>query len=489
MLQLILVFFAVLSIPKVIISHQPHRVAIIGAGIGGSSVSHYLSEEFPDSEINLFEKEIEAGGRTNHYKLADGVIIEMGASFFIEANKHIIELAKIYNCKYSSSINPKEIMGLWNGKAFVFETSSNKYITLLKMFWRYRLTPFYFFKQNSKMIEDFMKIYENSTFHNYSEFLSIVQAEKYLNITIYDYLIKENYNLDFINEFIAGVISGIYNQAFTRINAFAGMISLAGANNKAFSFEGGNRECIKKIINNNKKVNFSTLSFVKKIFRNNSHYSLLIQENDGSTKVDENYDFVIIASPMKNIELQLNESFSIKNVTYVKAFVHLIAGKIKCAYFDNAIQENECLGTLMSVDLNASNVADYSRKCKECYELNKEKVDIYKFQTTKNLSNEEWGNIFLDGKYKIIDFKEWDAYPDLTTVNVTDLNNIMIEEGLYFLNGMESLASCMEMEIISGKNIVKLIVEKENEKNKNETESILSNTENLETEESNYEEF
>jgi prenylcysteine oxidase/farnesylcysteine lyase len=434
------------------------KIAIVGAGIGGASMSHYLLKNLSNiAEIKIFEKEAEAGGRTNHFTISEELKIEMGASFFIEANKNLLELAQIYNCSYTSGSDLKEVLGFWNEKSFVFQSSTRNYITMLKMLWRYGVSPLYFFKENSKMVENFLKIYDNVTYHNYSEFLSLVKAERFVNITMEEYLTKEDYNKDFINEFVGGVISGIYNQKSKNINSFAGMIALAGANNKAYHFQDGNRECVKKIIKSQEKVNLQIDSTVKKIYGKADSYSITYQDKSGKLQIEDKFDIVVLAAPHQNIEIETNNtSMKQKRSRYVEAFVYLIAGQIKCNYFQ--ADENECPGILMNINLNQSIIADYSRKCKECYEL-KNKSDVYKIQATKELNKSEISAIFNDGIFKILDSKNWEAYPFLRPLNETDFYDIQIEDGIYYLNGMELLASCMEMETISAKNIAKLIWE------------------------------
>lgn len=458
------------------------KVAIIGAGIGGASVSHYLAQNFSNIEITLFEKENEAGGRTNHFKVNNHVV-EMGASFFIEANKNIIELAQIYNCSYGTSLNTKEILGLWNGTSFLLETSTSKYWTLAKMIWRYRLSPLYFSNANSKMVENFFKIYQN-VFHNYSEFLAIIKAEQLMNITFENYLINEGYHLDYINQFVAGVISGIYNQDFKKINALAGMIAMAGANNKAYSFHEGNQEFIKKIIRNNQKIKFYNGTIVKKITRSNSQYQLVYQNSKKEINDEEIFDIIIIASTINDIEIQLDHYIPKKNVEYVETFVYLVSGEINCNYFDKTKsddQKEDCPAILMNTQIKNSFVADYSRICKKCFEHDKRKTDIYKIQSSRKLNELDLKPLFQNNSIKILFYKEWKAYPLLQALNQTELYDIQLDDGVFYLNGMEMLASCMEMEIISGRNIVNLILE--NQKKLDDVISKESRGENNNNEE------
>ena len=65
----------------------------------------------------------------------------------------------------------------------------------------------------------------------------------------------------------------------------------------------------------------------------------------------------------------------------------------------------------------------------------------------------------MNENYKILDSKVWDAYPSLYPLKEEEFPEIILDKGLYYVNGMENLASCMEMQIISAKNIVNLIYE------------------------------
>lgn len=51
------------------------------------------------------------------------------------------------------------------------------------------------------------------------------------------------------------------------------------------------------------------------------------------------------------------------------------------------------------------------------------------------------------------------AYPTYknTINNLTNLPDIVLAKGIYYVNSLEFLASCIEVEAISAKNIVQLI--------------------------------
>jgi len=66
---------------------------------------------------------------------------------------------------------------------------------------------------------------------------------------------------------------------------------------------------------------------------------------------------------------------------------------------------------------------------------------------------------------KVVTAHTWEfAYPSLPTIKPEKLIKFRLNDGLFFPNAMEFAASCMEMESISAKNVVKLIAENEGSK-------------------------
>ena len=64
--------------------------------------------------------------------------------------------------------------------------------------------------------------------------------------------------------------------------------------------------------------------------------------------------------------------------------------------------------------------------------------------------------------YKIIKSHTWDfAYPSLPTMKASKIMKFQLNKGLYFPSAMEFTASCMEMQTIAAKNVVKMIARNE----------------------------
>ena len=111
---LILLFF--IAIKSQI--NENKRIAIIGSGIGGTSLIHYLQSIFEDVDISLFEKSSRIGGRTHSIDIQNKTY-EIGATFICDTNKKMMELIKHYDLKFKEkkSLN----IGFWRDNQFKFK--------------------------------------------------------------------------------------------------------------------------------------------------------------------------------------------------------------------------------------------------------------------------------------------------------------------------------------------------------------------------------
>lgn len=74
---------------------KPINIAVIGAGIGGSSSSHFLRELFgPEATIDVFEASDRIGGRLDTIEIA-GKSFESGGSIIHPDNKYMGDFVKL----------------------------------------------------------------------------------------------------------------------------------------------------------------------------------------------------------------------------------------------------------------------------------------------------------------------------------------------------------------------------------------------------------
>lgn len=114
--------------------HDPSSnptVCIIGSGIGGSSVAHFLrlysSSNSNPFSIRIFERNGVVGGRMAIVNVS-GEIFEAGASILHPKNFYAVNYTKFLGLKNkdppSSSTSSSFSLGIWDGKKFPFKTLS-----------------------------------------------------------------------------------------------------------------------------------------------------------------------------------------------------------------------------------------------------------------------------------------------------------------------------------------------------------------------------
>ncbi|KAG0000280.1 hypothetical protein BGZ79_006100, partial [Entomortierella chlamydospora] len=127
-------------------------VAIIGAGAGGTSAAYYLNDylqpphlprKHHQHSITIFEQSDKIGGRCTAFRLQspgeEDEYIEVGASIFVKANHNLVDASKKFGLKVKQLDD--EMLAIWNGKEFIFEESSWKFVSIIKGLRRWGLSP------------------------------------------------------------------------------------------------------------------------------------------------------------------------------------------------------------------------------------------------------------------------------------------------------------------------------------------------------------
>jgi prenylcysteine oxidase / farnesylcysteine lyase len=100
------------------------RVAIVGSGIGGASLAHFLQKQWPDRfSVTVFERSGEIGGRTRTLDFG-GYPIDAGASVIHKQNKYLVDFAQELGLAQKGDIysGPKTV-GIFDGSKYVFRSS------------------------------------------------------------------------------------------------------------------------------------------------------------------------------------------------------------------------------------------------------------------------------------------------------------------------------------------------------------------------------
>ncbi|KAF6321553.1 prenylcysteine oxidase 1 [Rhinolophus ferrumequinum] len=222
----------------------PDKIAIIGAGIGGTSAAYYLRQKFgKDVKIDLFERG-EVGGRLATMTL-QGQEYEAGGSVIHPLNLHMKRFVK--DLGLSTVQSSGGLMGVYNGETLVFEESSWFIINIIKLIWQYGFQSLRMHMWVEDILDKFMRIYRYQS-HDYAfssveNLLHSLGGDDFtgmLNRTLLETLLKAGFSEKFLEEIVAPVMRVNYGQS-TDIHGFVGAVSLTCTDSGLWAVEGGNK--------------------------------------------------------------------------------------------------------------------------------------------------------------------------------------------------------------------------------------------------------
>ncbi|XP_035233790.1 prenylcysteine oxidase-like [Stegodyphus dumicola] len=306
------------------------------------------------------------------------------------------------------------------------------------------------------MLEDFNSIYalqekeySFTTVNGLLEYMS----PSFRNLTqesIGSYLMKKGYPKLLLEELVQSVMMVNYGQT-NKISAFAGFVSLAGADNNLWSVKGGNKLVPEGLLKESKASVVS--GDVLEIINSGDTFSLKYNETSpsGNTEV-QNYDIIIIAAPFikgnKNIKFtDFPKDFSQYETTYHRTVATFVKGDlIPSAFNVNSVPE-EILTFKNSLLFNSigkvTPVSDTPTKGKK---------KVYKVFSQQLLTPKNIDELFQN--VEILKEKDWLAYPEYKPPE--SLSPFMLYPRLYYINSIELSASAMEMSAVAGKNVALL---------------------------------
>ena len=441
---------------------QVPKVAIIGGGIGGTSTGFFLRQLFgPDKvDIDIYEAR-KIGGRLATVDVA-GRYYETGGSIVHSRNKYMMSFLKSFGLKQRESAKGS-LMGLWDGKNFVFEESSWETMTILKMLWRYGYGSVKLKYYIEDMLSKFDRIYslqnKGEAYWTVTDLLKAMSPDfesdrkvktgsGFKNIGFADLLVEE---------LIGASIRVNYGQDLM-VHKFVGSVSVAGAIGNLWSVDGGNFRVAEKLLEasnaqlvGDRVVKVSTSNSGKFIVQRQGTSS----DSDGSS-LSRTYDIVVLAAP-----LQTNSDFSIDLSEYVdkgwagpyhRTVSTILQGTLNHSFFGYSQDEampNEILSTVGGLFFNSvSRIQPVDLHQKDSTS------DVWKVFSPVPLSDGELNLLFTDYVKNSVKVNDWLAYPHYGKLPRSDL--FRIHRNFYYLNAIEWAASAMEMSVIAAKNVALL---------------------------------
>ena len=367
-------------------------------------------------------------------------------------------------------------LGIFDGVQFLFRSSAISIVTAVKFLWRYGL--------DLLKIQPYMKrmwkmsvVYDlQSKGQSFTDPVTMVKAMggdsfyQLTQVTAEKYFKQElGWGDRMVDELLTGACRAIYCQDTDEVTAMVGTVSLAGCeNNQLSAIVGGNYQLpVKLLESSTAEVHRVHVTKVVKVVTTETaapSYVLHYTEDDAVGQ-SEMWDAVVIACPLETCDIQF-EGFDadnwtpVKKQTFHKTIANFVYGKLNPRFFgvderdstfpqeilttkmNKPAVEFKSIGLQSPVNLTKQQRDDYAKAAR------KDVAQIYKIFTSEPLTDEQLSLIFSE--YTDHTVVDWMAYPEYVTPE--SFGSFVLDDGLFYVNCIEHVASAMEMSCIGGKN-------------------------------------
>ncbi|KAL4379028.1 hypothetical protein GQ457_02G010100 [Hibiscus cannabinus] len=445
----------------------PPTVCIVGSGIGGSSVAHFLRHYFRPTpshpnppNINIFERRSVVGGRMATVSIG-GETFEAGASILHPKNYHALNYSKLLGLKVkpppASEDDDSMSLGFWDGKKFVFkslEVDSKipwvqkivSYFNSFQLFFRYRFSLLKMSSFVESTVDSFLKYYESPerrpVFETVDEMLKWAGLYDLTTRTLQDELVQLKISPLMIDELVTVITRINYGQSVF-ISGLAGAVSLAGSGGGLWALEGGNYQMAAGLIKSS-NVSLHLNEEIESISYLGEYYEL--NSTNGNSY---SCDVTVVATPLDEVNIQFTPSVSIPARKLQHTHTTFVRGILNPAYFSlHTVSEiPELVGTLEDPGIPFSSISVLKQH---------DENDV----TYKVFSREPMTDALLDSIFsaRLETVRiNWGAYPHYKAPEVF-APIILDGQHLYYVNAFENAASTMETSAVAAENVVRLIL-------------------------------
>ncbi|KAI0244443.1 hypothetical protein L0F63_002223 [Massospora cicadina] len=282
--------------------------------------------------------------------------------------------------------------------------------------------------------------------------LERVDLLKYVTRTSKDVLLKDwSAGSTYTDELFQAIMRKIY-ASDNSLHAFAGAISLIPAQGSLIAQEGNDQFFIKYLEHSAAKLHLH--STVTRITRVPGHlawnrYKLEV----GGVELDETFDAVILATPFHHSNITVsNLDVTFKEVPYRDVYIAVVEdASLDPAFFN--LKDGAAL---------PSAIFGYKSSYPFTFIFNDPEARRVKVESVVPLTIDLLAKLFTTPLAPTqLTFKHWKAYPVPSVKSPAQYGKdmfppITLGPALYYVNAAESAISCMEVEILSARNIVRL---------------------------------
>ncbi|KIY02504.1 uncharacterized protein Z520_00969 [Fonsecaea multimorphosa CBS 102226] len=340
---------------------QPHRIAIIGAGPGGSSTSYHLHKfskqlfspcESTPIHITVFDSNPYVGGRTTTVNALNDsrYPVELGASIFVKINHILYNATRDFGLAasikiYESAPDSKYELGIWDGNDFVFKAERDDdedrgswrgWWDIAKLLWKYGLAPIRTRQATKKAVGEFLKFYDEPIFpfNSIGEAVEATGLHAYTGLTGKDVLQKANVGELFSREII---------QASTRVNYASNLGGIHGletlvcmAIEGAMAVEDGNWQIFDEMVKSTADglfLNVTVTDVVKDETKGTFRLKTENEEINGrlTSEYGDEYDTIILAAPYQFANITFTPPLLTvpQKIPYVSLYVTLFTSPLR----------------------------------------------------------------------------------------------------------------------------------------------------------------
>jgi prenylcysteine oxidase/farnesylcysteine lyase len=413
-----------------------------------------------DVVIDVYEKNSYSGGRAHDIEFA-GERIEVGGTLIHSSNLVILELMQYAGVGETiSGLNvdgKDETLGFWDGKK-TYLVAKNSVVSLAQNLilkfgpfsaWNFRSSAL-------KAVNSWKKVYgalqEGKSFAESADIADNLGLLHLAKTSLSDHLRHKRVSKTLVDDLAGAILQNMYLQN-SSINAFAGLVGLAGAGiagGHLFAVEGGNGALLGKVLDK-----ISTERALSTYYNSNVT-SVEQMENAAGVKLVvsgevKEYDAVIIGTALELSGLDVVNGAEVVDVprrTYQPVHVTLVLGDPRPEHFglpsNTKVPSTVFVKAGQGVPYKSVGVTGKTADGRRIYKVFSDQ------QLATSVLEDIFTNVELTAQY------HWDgAYPVLDPENPWP--RVRLANNIYYTNGFETAAASIEVNAVAARNTAMLL--------------------------------
>ena len=445
-MRAVLTLLTLRAAAAIAVRKEERVVGIVGSGVAGAATAHFLRESRPDLRVIVFERDAVIGGRAKTVDLG-GRRVDLGATAISTLNHYLLNFTA--GMKRTSDGGPSTL-GIYDGAGFRFQSSEGTLPLAVHLTERYGAGWLKIIPVVRQMASRLNRIYElqrrGVAFETPAALLAELGLYNLTQVSAYDYFRRIGLPSKFIYEFIDGASRDNYNQDGS-LNALADLVSLAGAGlaGDVFELQEGTAQIPQRILQRT-EVRLNTSVATVRLHPSQLNYAIL--DAAGRETI---VDAVVVATPLEFTRISLPADVSYRPRPYQPTYVALAAGRLSRKVFGARAEDLDTVLTVETPNVNFS--------CIGAHGASAGGDPIYKVMSRRRLSDDELDAYVFERRSSEVVRADWNASGAYTKLEPsTGWPPFVLRNRLFYAN-MESPVSCMETQIIAGKNAALLVGE------------------------------